>query len=81
VLSAALDKQFGSGVKDHAIFQAHARRFEKEFMEDMQSLGVRDPDAITHVSEYVPQIIEFIKRIEKAGNCRRVVFHTGTIDG
>ncbi len=31
---------------------------------------MRDPDALTRVSEYVPQIIEFIKKIEKRGTAQ-----------
>ena len=36
VLALALDAAHGASVSDHAIFQAHARKYEKEFLEDMQ---------------------------------------------
>lgn len=80
-------------VTDLDIFQAHAKKYEAEFLEDMkvlrsvcilsplvycnvalsfshthnlytqQALGVRDPDVLTRVSEYVPHIIDMVKKI------------------
>lgn len=47
-------------------FGKFARKWENEFFADMKSLGVRMPDAITRVSEYIPEIIAYIEKI--AGN-------------
>lgn len=44
-------------------FEALSREFEDEFMEDMDALNVRRPDFVTRVSEYVPEIIEYIQTI------------------
>lgn len=55
-LGEALDKQFGSGIRDHAIFNEHARHFEREYMEDMKLLGIRPPDVVTRVTECVPSL-------------------------
>lgn len=38
-----------------------------EFFEDMASLGVQFPDMVTRVSEYVPEIIQFIEKLVDRG--------------
>ena len=50
-LGALLDKERGNAVTDHAIFDAHARKYEREFCDDMAALGVRPFDALTRVTE------------------------------
>jgi len=46
-----------------AIFQAHARHFEADYFNDMESLGVRRPDVVTRVTEYVPQVVTSVSEI------------------
>ena len=46
-----------------SIFDAHARKYETEYLEDMRSLGVMEPDVLTRVTEYVPNIIAFVQKI------------------
>ncbi|BET01110.1 unnamed protein product [Nesidiocoris tenuis] len=61
--SAWLDKEVGHSVTDNSIFAEVPRKFEKEFHEDMAALNVRPPDVLTRVSEYIPEIIDYIKVI------------------
>lgn len=36
---------------------------ETEFFKDCEALNIRPPNVITRVSEYVPEIIDFIQKI------------------
>ncbi|OII72991.1 cysteinyl-tRNA synthetase [Cryptosporidium ubiquitum] len=44
-----------------------AREFELEFFNDMKALNVKMPDVITRVSEFIPEIIDFISTIISRG--------------
>lgn len=48
-------------------FRDLAQKFETEFLEDMKLLGVQLPDVMTRVSEYVPEIVEYISVLVKKG--------------
>lgn len=48
-------------------FLAYASNFENEFRDDMRKLGVMEPDTITRVSEFIPEIIQYIEQIIKNG--------------
>mmetsp|Transcript_17567 Transcript_17567/g.28751 ORF Transcript_17567/g.28751 Transcript_17567/m.28751 type:complete len:803 (+) Transcript_17567:76-2484(+) len=67
VIAEKLDRERGHLVTDHSVFNAHARQYEREFMEDMTALGIREPDVLTRVTEYVPQIIAFVETIIEKG--------------
>lgn len=62
-LSNWLDARDGAGVTEHSIFDALPRFWEDEFHKDMAALNVLPPDVLTRVSEYVPQIVDYIKKI------------------
>ncbi|RNF00748.1 putative cysteinyl-tRNA synthetase [Trypanosoma rangeli] len=62
-----LDEREGQGVTEQRIFEDHARLYERLFFEDMRRLGVRDPDVVTRVTEYVPEVVDFIQRIMDNG--------------
>ncbi|KAL7489801.1 hypothetical protein ACHAW6_015517 [Cyclotella cf. meneghiniana] len=67
VLAEKLDREKGHLITDHAVFNAHARKYEREYMEDMAALGIREPDVLTRVTEYVPKIISFVETIISKG--------------
>jgi cysteinyl-tRNA synthetase len=66
-ISDYLDKQLGSSVTDNSIFDALPRYWEKSYFEDMQALNIEDPDCLTRVSEYVPEIVTFVEKIIEQG--------------
>lgn len=53
--------------RDHDIFFKLPKRFENRFFEDMEALNVRYPDKVTRVTEYGPQIVDFVKGIQDNG--------------
>lgn len=67
-LMAKLDKERGATVTDHAIFDAHSRHYENEYFEDMDALGVKRPDVVTRISDYMDgRVQEFIEKLEDDG--------------
>ena len=44
-----------------------SRRFEAEFHEDMELLGVDKPNVLTRVTEYMEEIVEYIETIIQKG--------------
>ena len=69
VLLPYLDNLHGSSIdaSDYSIFKKLTHHYEDRFMEDMRALNVEDPDIMTRVSEYIPQIISFTEKIVKNG--------------
>ena len=62
-----LDKELGHTVTDNNVFWEIPRYWEAKFWEDMDRLNVRRPDVQTRVSEYVPEIVEFVEKIIAKG--------------
>lgn len=44
-------------------FGEFAKRNEDEFWKDMATLNVKFPDQLVRVSEYMPEIVDYIKKI------------------
>jgi len=47
---------------------AHSQYYEKDYFEDMHALGIKDPDVITRVTEYVPAILKMVEKIIERGH-------------
>lgn len=45
----------------------HSAHYEAEYLADMKALGIKTPDTLTRVTEYVPEIIEMCEKIIKNG--------------
>uniref|UniRef100_A0A673K1U6 Cysteine--tRNA ligase, cytoplasmic n=1 Tax=Sinocyclocheilus rhinocerous TaxID=307959 RepID=A0A673K1U6_9TELE len=67
LLSDWLDSQFGSQVTENSIFSLLPKYWEGEYHKDMEALNVLPPDVLTRVSEYVPEIVAFVKGIVDNG--------------
>lgn len=67
VLVPSLDKEQGSTVNEPEVFRQLPSFWQRKFDEDMSELNVLKPTVITRVSEYVPEIIEFVEKIISNG--------------
>ena len=67
VISDWLDSQQGSTVTENKIFADLPRYWEEEFHKDMEALSVLPADCLTRVSEYVPEVVDFIEKIIAQG--------------
>lgn len=63
LLSDWLDSKYGSSVTENKIFGELPRYWEQEYHKDMEALNVQPADCLTRVSEYVPEIVDYIQKI------------------
>ncbi|XP_046552685.1 cysteine--tRNA ligase, cytoplasmic-like isoform X1 [Haliotis rubra] len=63
VMAGWLDRSSGSTVSDNSIFSDLPRHWEEEFHNDMDALNVLPADVLTRVSEYIPEVIDYIQKI------------------
>ena len=63
-------------------FRELAQQFENEFLDDMRRLGVQLPDVMTRVSEYIPEVVQFIEVLVRKNLAYEangsVYFHTAS---
>lgn len=80
------DKIIGRSISERVQWDIIAKRYEMSFWKDMDALGIRAPDIIVRVSEFMPQMINFVSQLlaKKAayiGKDGSVYFRNSTIDG
>ena len=77
VLLPYLDSLHGSTISpdDHGIFTKLTQHWERRFKEDLRLLNCLPPTITTRVSEFVEEIVAFVKRIQDKG------FAYATADG
>ena len=61
------DKIILKSLNENVPFHEISRKFETEFLNDCKALNVGLPDVITRVSEYCPEIVDFIAKIIENG--------------
>lgn len=69
ILGETLDKQTDSVDRDTImrVTGAHSQKYEAEYLDDMRNLGIKTPDVLTRVSEYVKEIIDMTQGIINNG--------------
>ena len=55
------DKIIRKANEEKVEFTVISRKFEESFLNDMEKLNVEMPNIMTRVSEYIPEIVDFIK--------------------
>ncbi|KAG8991512.1 hypothetical protein FRB90_001314 [Tulasnella sp. 427] len=86
VLALSLDAKLGSDVTDPSISRRLAAHWESAFYSDMAKLRILQADTVTRVTEYVPEIVQFVERIVQNGYAYAtedgsVYFDTRAFDG
>jgi cysteinyl-tRNA synthetase len=62
------DKIIAAGLREGISPSQAARRYTESYFDDMDRLGVRRADIFTYVTEFIPQIIEFISGLIAKGH-------------
>jgi cysteinyl-tRNA synthetase len=61
------DKIIKKSIDEGKSFEDIARFYEKDFLEDMNTLNVEMPDSMPRVSEYVEEIVDYIQKLVDNG--------------
>lgn len=57
------DKIIKRSLEEHVPYENVARRYEKQFWDDLRSFGISKPMIVCRVSESIPQILSFIHKL------------------
>lgn len=61
------DKIIARSVERGVPFGELARHYEREFFEDLRALRCRPPDVLTRVSDYMPDIVRYVRTLVERG--------------
>ncbi len=61
------DKIINRAKQEQKDYLQLSRYYEQQFLEDMNTLGVRSPTVITRVTEHIPNIISYVQKILSNG--------------
>ncbi|CCE87096.1 Piso0_005635 [Millerozyma farinosa CBS 7064] len=67
VAVVSLDKELGHTVNDPSVFRKLPLYWEESYNDDMNKLNVLRPSVTTRVSEYIPEIVEYVDKIVQNG--------------
>jgi cysteinyl-tRNA synthetase len=61
------DKIIRNAAREHKSVQEYTRKYEEAFLEDMQTLSLERPERMVRATEHIPEMAEFIQRLEEKG--------------
>ena len=61
------DKIIRNAAREHKSVQEYTRKYEDAFLEDMQTLNLERPEYLVRATENIPEMAEFIKKLEEKG--------------
>lgn len=62
------DKTIAAALREHTTAAEVAQRYMDGYFRDMDALAVRRADEFTYVTEFIPQIIDFVRRLVDNGH-------------
>ncbi len=61
------DKIIRNAAREHKSVQEYTRKYEKAFLEDMQTLNLERPEYMVRATENIPEMAQFIRKLEEKG--------------
>src|SRR6516165_4268113 len=61
------DKIIRNAAREHKSVQEYTRKYEDAFFEDMRTLNLERPERMVLATEHIPEMAEYIKKLEQNG--------------
>lgn len=65
------DKIIRNSAREHKSVQEYTRKYERAFLEDMQTLNLERPEKLVRATEHIAEMAEFIRKLEEKGYAYR----------